>query len=76
MRWRSIGRNGCVLANLPRPFVAGRVADDLERPNCSGCDNKFLQRHSPVHASTYVENVAGQVRPRVRERLPASLEPT
>ncbi len=76
MRWRSIGRNGCLLANLRRPFVAGRVADDPEQPNCSGCDNKFLQRHSPVHASTYIENVAGQVRPRVRERLPASLEPT
>jgi hypothetical protein len=73
MRWRSIGRNGCVLANLPRRFVGGRVVDDLERPNCSGCDNNFLQRQSPVHASTYVENVAGQVRPRVRERLPAAV---
>src|SRR5258707_7256039 len=50
--------------NLRGLFVAGRVADDPEQPNCSGCDNKFLQRHSPVHASTYVENVAGQVRPR------------
>ncbi len=39
-------------------------SSSLPRPNCSGCDNKFLQRHSPVHASTYVENVAGQVRPR------------
>src|SRR6266436_2074928 len=28
---------------------------------------------SPVHASTYVENVAGQVRPLVRERLPATV---
>src|SRR5258706_5428531 len=33
----------------------------------------FLRRHSPVHAGTYVENVAGQVRPLVSERLPAAV---
>jgi PAS domain S-box-containing protein len=32
---------------------------------------KNLQGHSPVHASTYVENAAGQVRLFVRERVPA-----
>jgi PAS domain S-box-containing protein len=32
-----------------------------------GLRQKVLQRHSPVHASTYVENVAGQVRPLVYE---------
>jgi hypothetical protein len=26
-------------------------------------DKNFLQGHRPVHASTYVGNVAGQVRP-------------
>jgi hypothetical protein len=33
----------------------------------------FLQTHSPVHPNAYFENVAGQVRPLVRERLPAQL---
>src|SRR5262249_19081509 len=40
----------------------GPVAAD-----CSDCDKKFLQRRSPAHSNTYVENVAGQVRPLVRE---------
>src|SRR6266478_7002872 len=34
---------------------------------------KFFQRHSPVHASTYVGNAAGQVRPLARKRLPAAV---
>src|SRR5258706_485353 len=34
---------------------------------------KNFQGHSPVHASTYVENAAGQVRPLVRERLPVAV---
>jgi hypothetical protein len=47
--------------------------DDSEQPIVAAATKKFLQRHSPVHASTYVENVAGQVGPLVRERLPAQL---
>jgi len=34
---------------------------------------KKIQRHSPAHANTYVENIAGQVRPLLRERLPAAV---
>jgi hypothetical protein len=35
---------------------------DPEQPIVPAATKKFLQRHSPVHASTYVENIAGQVR--------------
>src|SRR5215471_5499163 len=40
--------------------------------NARLCDF-FAKSYSPIHASTYVENVAGQVRPLVRERLSARL---
>jgi hypothetical protein len=63
------------------PVRAYRAEDVVwraaEQPICSSCDKKLLQRLSPVHAGTYaLKNIAGQVPPFVRERLPGSaLEP-
>jgi hypothetical protein len=48
-------------------------------PTCFTCQangrasTKIFARPSPVGACTYVENVVGQVRPMVRERLPAAV---
>jgi hypothetical protein len=49
---------------------ADRVTDQPVVPTAT---KDFLPTHSPVHENTYFENVAGQVRPLVRERLPARL---
>jgi hypothetical protein len=60
------------LATLLAP--ATRMRSDIstaDQLNCSDCDKRFLQRRGPVYPNTYVENVAGQVRPLIRERLPA-----
>lgn len=49
---------------------------DPVRPIVPAATKNFLQAHSPVHPKTYLEHVAGQVRPPIpliRERLPARL---
>ena len=38
-------------------------------------DKKIFRRHSPVHQSTYVENIAGQIRPLVRSFCRLGFDP-
>src|SRR5262249_45917496 len=60
------------LSSGPYPGIGDRSGLKLNASQRRLCDF-FAKSYSPIHASTYVENVAGQVRPLVRERLSARL---
>src|SRR6266566_3314491 len=53
--------------------AASLSIDACRRSSCSDSRKIFCKSHSAVQSSTYVGSVAGQVRPLVRERLPARL---